>query len=253
MIALVLIGAGALLVGAAVHLAQLVSIFHAVPWVGPLFAADAVVSAAIAIALLATRRRLVAAAGALVSAGALGGLALSSTAGLFGWHEATLRPAVVLAIIAELIAVGSLAPLALPAPPPRTARLWRGSAGAGLVAVAVLHVAAAGAEWDDARGVFWLFIALAAACVAVAARLMLGLDRWAWAAVLGLAVVPIAGYVVSRATGLPGATDDVGDWSNPLGLASLAVEAALVLLAARAAPRASRSVRRLIASADAAR
>ena len=30
-------GAAALLVGAVVHAAQLVSIFHAVPWVGPLF------------------------------------------------------------------------------------------------------------------------------------------------------------------------------------------------------------------------
>ncbi len=53
---------------------------------------------------------------------------------------------------------------------------------------------------------------------------------------LGLALVPIAGYVVSRTTGLPGATDDIGDWANALGLATLAVEAALVALAVRAAP-----------------
>ena len=236
---LLLIGAVALLTGAAVHLAQLVSIFHAVPWVGPLFAADAVVSTAIAVALLATRRRLAAAAGALASAGALAGLALSSTVGLFGWHEATLRPAVVIAIAAELVAVAALAPLSLPAPPLRTARAWRAAAGAGLAAVAFLHVAAAGAEWDDARGVFWLFIALTAVCLAVAVRLALGLDRWSWAAVLGLALVPIAGYVLSRTTGLPGATDDVGDWADPLGLASLAVEAGLVVLAVPAAPRMS--------------
>jgi hypothetical protein len=85
--------------------------------------------------------------------------------------------------------------------------------------------------------------ALTAACLAVAARLTLGLDRWAWAAVLGLALVPIAGYILSRTTGLPGAADDVGDWADPLGLASLAVEVALVPLAMRAAPRVSRPER----------
>ena len=110
-------------------------------------------------------------------------------------------------------------------------RHWRAAAAAGLVAVAVLHVAAAGDEWEEARGLFWLFVALAAACLIVAARLALGRDRWARAAVLALALTPIAGYVLSRSIGLPGASDDVGDWGNALGLASLAVEAALVVLA----------------------
>jgi hypothetical protein len=99
----------------------------------------------------------------------------------------------------------------------------------GLVAVAALHVAAAPDEWEDARVVFWLFIALAAVCLAVAAWPGLGRDRRSAAAVLTLALVPMVGYVVSRTTGLPGATDDIGDWANPPGLAALAVEAALVL------------------------
>jgi hypothetical protein len=98
----------------------------------------------------------------------------------------------------------------------------------GLIAIAALHVAAAPDEWEDARVVFWLFIALAAACLALAAW-----PRLSSAAVLTLAVVPMIGYVVSRTTGLPGATDDIGDWANPLGLAALAVEAGLVLLLAR--------------------
>jgi hypothetical protein len=120
------------------------------------------------------------------------------------------------------------------------ARIWRATAATGLVAVAALHIAAAPDEWDDARVVFWLFIALAAACVALAARLAFGRDRWSAAAVLTLAVVPMAGYVLSRSTGLPGATDDVGDWANPLGLAALVVEAGLVLLVALARERSPR-------------
>jgi hypothetical protein len=38
----------------------------------------------------------------------------------------------------------------------------------------------------------------------------------------------IAGYVVSRTTGLPNATGDVGNWGEPLGVASLFVEGTVV-------------------------
>jgi hypothetical protein len=230
--AVAVMGAGALLVAAAVHLAQLLSIFHAVPWIGPLFGADAIASTAIAIAILATRRRDAAACGALLSAAALAGLALASTRGLLGWQEDVLRPAVLIAIASELLAVATLAPLALPAPPrPSSALAPRAAAAAGLVAIAVLHLAAAGDEWTDARAVFWLFIALAGPCLALALRLAQGVDRWTWPAVFALAAVPFAGYLVSRTTGLPGDPSDIGDWANPLGLAALAVEAALVSLA----------------------
>jgi hypothetical protein len=232
MVGLRVIGAAALLGAAAVHIAQLVSIFHAVPWVGPLFAADAVASIAAAVALGSSRWRAAAAFGALVSAGALAGLAWSSTIGLFGWQEAVLRPSVKLAIGCELVAVAALAPLVLAAP--RDVRaLSRRLASVGLVAVAGLHLAAAGDEWGDTRGVFWLFIALAAVCLALAVRLWLGLDRWAWSAVAGVSAAAIVGYLLSRTTGLPGATDDVGDWANPLGIAALAVEAGLILLVLR--------------------
>jgi hypothetical protein len=223
-------GAAALLVAAAVHVAQLVSIFHAVPWIGPLFAADAVASTILAVALFSSRWRVAAALGALVSASALAGLAWSSTIGLFGWQEVVLRPSVKIAIGSELVAFATLAPLALSAPV-RSRVLPRALAGAGLVAIAGLHLAAAGDEWGDTRGIFWLFIALAAACLALAVRLGFGLDRWSWAAVSGLAAAAMAGYVLSRSTGLPGATDDIGDWANPLGVAALAVEAALIPLA----------------------
>jgi hypothetical protein len=44
----------------------------------------------------------------------------------------------------------------------------------------------------------------------------------------------IAGYVVSRTTGLPNATGDVGNWGEPLGVASLFVEGTVVALSAYA-------------------
>ena len=121
--------------------------------------------------------------------------------------------------------------LTTPHPFPAPARGPRAIAAAGLVAVALLHLAAAGDEWSDARAVFWLFVVLAVACLALALRLVQGLDRWSWAAVAALAAVPLAGYIASRTTGLPGDHEDVGDWANALGIAALAVEAALVPLA----------------------
>jgi hypothetical protein len=51
---------------------------------------------------------------------------------------------------------------------------------------------------------------------------------WTLAVLCGLA--PLVGYIVSRSVGLAGATDDIGNWKEPLGLASLSVESSLVLV-----------------------
>lgn len=51
-----------------------------------------------------------------------------------------------------------------------------------------------------------------------------------WWVALGVAVGPLVGYLSSRSIGLPGYTSDMGNWTEPLGLASLAVEGALLVL-----------------------
>ena len=54
----------------------------------------------------------------------------------------------------------------------------------------------------------------------------------AWQAAGLLAAATILGYVISRTSGLPGDhDDDVGNWLEPLGLASLLIEAIVILLA----------------------
>lgn len=57
-------------------------------------------------------------------------------------------------------------------------------------------------------------------------------SRLAWLAAGLLQAMTMIGYVLSRTTGLPGATDDIGTWSERLGLASLLIEGCLVLLCA---------------------
>lgn len=68
-----------------------------------------------------------------------------------------------------------------------------------------------------------------AAAAAQCGRLRLG---WTAAALIGLG--PLLGYVFSRTTGLPGSADDIGNWGEPLGVVSMVVEGALVLLAVAA-------------------
>lgn len=53
-----------------------------------------------------------------------------------------------------------------------------------------------------------------------------------WVLALGVAAGPLVGYVLSRGPGLPGYTEDVGNWGEPLGVVSLVVEGVLLVLAA---------------------
>ncbi|MFE3187209.1 hypothetical protein ACFXKR_41225 [Streptomyces violascens] len=52
-----------------------------------------------------------------------------------------------------------------------------------------------------------------------------------WLLAAAVATGPLLGYVLSRGPGLPNYSDDKGNWTEPLGVASLGVEGALLLLA----------------------
>ncbi|MFH8336372.1 hypothetical protein [Streptomyces sp. AM6-12] len=71
---------------------------------------------------------------------------------------------------------------------------------------------------------------LEVAAVLVAVLLLIGRVRLGWLLAVGVAVGPLLGYILSRGPGLPDYRDDMGNWTEPLGLVSLAVEGALLLL-----------------------
>ena len=79
-----------------------------------------------------------------------------------------------------------------------------------------------------------MYYALEAAGVAAAALLLTRLARVGWLLTLGVAAGPIVGYVLSRGPGLPNYTDDIGNWTEPLGVISLVVEGVVLILAAAA-------------------
>ncbi|MGZ4616843.1 MAG: hypothetical protein ACXV4A_14940 [Actinomycetes bacterium] len=63
------------------------------------------------------------------------------------------------------------------------------------------------------------------AALLLARRQLLG-----WLLALGVAAGPLTGFILTRTVGLPGARDDIGNWTEPIGVASVVVEGTLLLL-----------------------
>jgi hypothetical protein len=104
----------------------------------------------------------------------------------------------------------------------------------GLAGIALIHLLDSIGKFAETPYIAWMYIGLMAAGVAVAAGLVHSRDRRLWLAAGALAASAIAGYVTSRTVGLPSATGDIGNWTEPLGLASLFVEGAVLAVSAYA-------------------
>jgi uncharacterized membrane protein YdcZ (DUF606 family) len=104
----------------------------------------------------------------------------------------------------------------------------RATAAVGLGAIAVIHAVDSVGKWTETPYLFWVYMALIAACVVTAAAVLFHRSRAALLAAAALAGSVIAAYVLDRTVGLPNATGDIGNWVEPLGLASLVVEGFVV-------------------------
>ena len=110
----------------------------------------------------------------------------------------------------------------------------RGVAVVGLAGVALIHLLDSLGKFQETPYMGWMYVGLMLACLAAAAALVHANLREAWLATLALPVSAIVGFILTRTVGLPQATADIGNWSEPLGLAALFVESALVAVAAYA-------------------
>jgi FtsP/CotA-like multicopper oxidase with cupredoxin domain len=110
------------------------------------------------------------------------------------------------------------------------ARLRLPTAAAALVG-AVAHVPVTGEHLREATYIGVLFVALEVTLVALAVLLVVADRPMVWAASVVVPVLAIAAYVASRSVGLPQIGDDVGRWTEPLGVVSVAAEAVMALLA----------------------
>jgi hypothetical protein len=102
---------------------------------------------------------------------------------------------------------------------------------AALGGIALIHVLQSPAAFEGALYVGILFVLAIVAAVVLGAALTRLSDDRVWAAAALLPALLLLGYVLSRTSGLPWFTVDVGEWTEPLGLASLVVEGLLVCVA----------------------
>ncbi|MFF8591852.1 hypothetical protein ACF061_10440 [Streptomyces sp. NPDC015220] len=115
---------------------------------------------------------------------------------------------------------------------PETTWTARGTGALLCLAVAAIHVVDQGGitATVDPHYVGVAYHVLEVAAVVAAVLLLTGPVRLGWLLAVGVAVGPLLGYILSRGPGLPEYGDDIGNWTEPLGLVSLAVEGALLLL-----------------------
>jgi hypothetical protein len=100
----------------------------------------------------------------------------------------------------------------------------------GLVGIALIHFLDAFSVIHESTFVFVLYMLLMIVTLVASAILLRTDSRRTWMLAGGTAGLTLLGYVLTRTTGLPGFPDNVGNWTEPLGLASLWVEGGVIVL-----------------------
>ncbi|MCU1369809.1 MAG: hypothetical protein JWO77_1003 [Ilumatobacteraceae bacterium] len=108
----------------------------------------------------------------------------------------------------------------------------RGAGVVGLGAIALVHLLDLQGKLSETPYLGVAYVGLIVGCTVAAAMLVRGDVRRGWLLGGALAAGTLVGYAINRTLGMPAATEDIGNWLEPLGLASVFVEACVALLAA---------------------
>jgi hypothetical protein len=106
----------------------------------------------------------------------------------------------------------------------------RGLGFGGLLGIALIHLLDVVSKMNETPYLGVMYVGLMISCVAVAFALLHTGSARAWAAGGLLAAATLTGFILSRTTGLPSSSGDIGNWSERLGLASMFVEGMFVVL-----------------------
>ncbi|MEO6942287.1 MAG: hypothetical protein ABI124_04610 [Terrimesophilobacter sp.] len=107
---------------------------------------------------------------------------------------------------------------------------WRWLAIVLLLVNAAIHVNLTPMHLMEAPYIGLLFIVLSAACVILAALLAFRDNELVWMATGALSALALIAFLASRTVGLPQIDDDIGNWTEPLGILNMAVEALTALV-----------------------
>lgn len=116
----------------------------------------------------------------------------------------------------------------------------RAAVGIGLAATAAIHLLDLPGKLKETPYLGVAYIVLIIAALVIMERLFVVASRKDFIAAALLGVAVLVAFAINRTVGMPGATDDIGNWLEPLGLLSLAVEAFVVWQAAAAVATLSR-------------
>lgn len=107
----------------------------------------------------------------------------------------------------------------------------RAAAIVGLGAVALIHLLELQGKLKETPYLGLGYIALIVACVVSGAMLLHRNNRTGWILGGGSAVATLVGYAATRTVGLPKAHGDIGNWLEPIGLASIFIEGIVAAIA----------------------
>ena len=100
-----------------------------------------------------------------------------------------------------------------------------------LLVAAGTHIPLIQAHLEEAPYVGWLFIALSVVCIALAVVILFVDNVGVWAISGAVCFAAVVAFLASRTVGLPQIGDDVGNWTDPLGIPAVASEVLMVALA----------------------
>lgn len=100
-----------------------------------------------------------------------------------------------------------------------------------LLVAAGTHIPLIKMHLEEAPYVGWLFIALSVVCIVLAVAIVVVDNPGVWVLSGAVCLAAVVGYLASRTVGLPQIQDDVGNWTEPLGIPAVASEALMVVLA----------------------
>jgi hypothetical protein len=130
-------------------------------------------------------------------------------------------------ITADAPSIRSATPERIP-----TEAMTRAVGAVALAAVAIIHVLDLPGTLDETPLIGYGYFLLIAGALACAVGLMAVRGPGVWALAGLIAGAAMLAYVLSRTTGLPTDSGDIGNWNCSLGIAALFTEAVIVLLAA---------------------
>lgn len=94
----------------------------------------------------------------------------------------------------------------------------------GLVGLAAVHIMDLPSKWNETFYIAVMYMGVIAFSAFLVDRLIVKVSTRDYLASAALSTMVLLGYIVNRTVGMPGSTGDIGNWFEPLGLLSLAIE-----------------------------